>query len=318
MKKTLIVLVAIAAIGLMGWQIVQSQNAAGPMDESQIIVAQYEWNGTQKIPLAALNAMIADEPDYRRSKYESKKDKVTYLEESINEKLKRLAAADAGFDKNEELLKKVENYKHTLMIERLTEIEVDEKISVTDAELRAYYEVHKDEFVQKAKARATSISLTDEDFAYEVLEQIKGGKDIIDMAEELSRKGKLALPGPNPTDPSDTAFFTRNAYPHWQEFVDAVFEAEIGEIPDRVFEVEIEDETYYVFFRKEEYKPKRQQPFEEVKENIEWDVAKEKKRERLKEWVEGIIRKGKIKVYPDRIPVPPPAEEDAKKEKSEE
>ena len=38
MRKILIIFVVTAAIGLSSWQIVQSQDVAGPMDESQIIV----------------------------------------------------------------------------------------------------------------------------------------------------------------------------------------------------------------------------------------------------------------------------------------
>ena len=90
------VLGVIAAIGLTGRQTVQSQGTAVPVDEGQIIVAQYEWDGTHQISLAALKAAIGELSKYRQENYASKKGQTEYLEELINEKLKFLAAIAAG------------------------------------------------------------------------------------------------------------------------------------------------------------------------------------------------------------------------------
>ncbi|MCZ6676943.1 MAG: peptidyl-prolyl cis-trans isomerase [Candidatus Poribacteria bacterium] len=316
MKRKFLVFVAIAAAALISWQIVQSQEAAGPMDESQVIVAQYEWNGVHQISLADLNAAIKDLPRYRRTKYQTKKGKTTYLEELINEKLKLLAAIEQGFDKDEGFHKNREEYKHQLMIERLTEMEVDEKVSVTEEDFQQYYEENKDTYIEKAKVRATCITVTDEELAHETLEQIKGGKDILEMAKELSAQGKLAGPGSNPDEPGNTGLFSRDASIKAQDFTDAVFEMELGETTEHVFELDIDEQTYYMIFRKEEHKPERQKLFEEVKSRVEYPVKREKKRQRITEWVAGVTAQGKLKTYPERIPEPPP-EEDVQEEQSE-
>ena len=188
MKKILIIFVVTAAIGLSSWQIVQSQDVAGPMDDSQIIVARYEWNGIHEISLATLNAEIAALPEHKQKGYQSKAGKLIFLEDLINQKLILLAAAEAGFDKNEEFLKKADDYKHQLMVERLTEIEVDEKIAITEEALRQYYEENKDNYVDEEKVRATCITLFDKELAQTTLEEIQAGKDILDAVKELCGK----------------------------------------------------------------------------------------------------------------------------------
>ena len=311
MQKMLMVLGVIAAIGLTGRQTVQSQGTAGPVDEGQIIVAQYEWDGTHQISLAALKAAIGELSKYRQENYASKEGQTEYLEELIDEKLKFLAAIEKGLDTDEALLNAVEKYEHQLMIKRLAEIEVDEKISYTEAELKGYYEAHKAEHVAEEQVRASVICLTDRDRAQEALAEIQGGKDIIEVAKELSENGELTGPGSSKNAPGTTRPFTRSVYSSWQNFVDAVFEQEIAEMTEAVFKIEIGEQTYYMIFRKEEHIPERQKFFDEVKADIEWKVESEKKPRRFTEWLEEVSRAGNLKTYPDRIPEPSPEEDTA-------
>ena len=315
MKKTITVFVIVAMTCLLTWRFVQSDGHEQPeaaIDESQVILVEYKWNGeSHQISLADLNAAISELPVYRQQNYKSRADKAEYLEELIEEKLKILRAADEGFDTLPEHLKKLEDYTHQLMVEKLTEAEVDNKIAHTDEELMAHYQANLSEYVEDAKVRAICITLDDEDFANETLDAIKAGKDIIEMAKELSEAGKLANgPGSSdPDNPGNTYFFTKSASPRWAEFIEAVFEQEIGEMTDVLFETDVNDETFYLIFRKEEHHPDRQQEFDEVKSDIQRTVEREKKRSRINEWVTQITEKGKLKTYPENIPEPPKPEE---------
>ena len=321
MKKTIAIFVMVTVTCLLTWRFVQSDSHEQPMaamDESKIILAEYKWNGKPyQISLADLNAAISELPIYRQQNYETREDKAEYLEELIDERLQILRAADDGFDSLAEHVKKLEDYTHQLMVEKLTEAEVDAKILVTDEDLMAYYQANLSEYIEEAKARATCITLDDEDFANETLDAIKAGKDIVEMAKELSESGKLANgPGTNQDDPGNTYMFTKAASPRWAEFTEAVFEQEIGEMTDALFEVDVNDETFYLIFRKEEHHPDRQQEFDEVKSDVQRTVEREKKRARISEWVTEITEKGKLKTYPENIPEPPKMEE-AETEESE-
>ena len=323
MKKTITIFVIVIMTCLLTWRFVQSdghEQSMPAVDESQVILAAYKWNDkSYEISLADLNAAIAELPVYRQQNYENREDKAEYLEELIEERLKILRATDEGFDTLPEHLKKLEDYTHQLMVEKLTEAEVDAKVVYTDEELMAYYQENLSEYIEDAKVRATCISLDDEDLAYETLDAIKAGKDIVEMAKELSEVGKLASgPGTNRDDPGNTYFFSKAASARWSEFIEAAFALEVGEMTDAVFETEVNDAVFYLIFRKEEHQPDRQQEFEEVKDDIVRTIEREKKRERINEWVEEISERGKLKTYPENIPEPPQPEEEAETEASDE
>ena len=322
MKKTITILLIIAVSCLLTWTFVQSDSHEQPeatIDEHQVILVEYKWNGEPyQISLADLNAAIAELPVYRQQNYKTRADKAEYLEELIEERLKIHRAIDDGFDKLSEHLKKLEDYTHQLMIEKLTEMEVDEKVNHTDDDLMAHYQANLSAYIEDEKVRATCITLDDEDLANETLDAIIAGKDIVEMAKELSEAGKLANgPGSSdPEDPGNTYFFTKSASARWTEFIEAVFQQEVGDMTEAVFEIDVNEETFYLIFRKEEHQPERQKEFDEVKGDIERTVKRDKKRERINEWVTEITNRGKLKTYPDNIPEPPQPEE-AESETSE-
>lgn len=313
MKKTLSVLVVIAAICLTAWRVVHSQDldsSTDSVDDTQITVAEYNWEGNAKqISLADLKAAIEKLPPHRQEKYDNRKSKAEYLDELIAEKLKLLSAIAREFDKDEEFLKKAEDYKHQLMVERLTENEVDNKISYTEEDIKQHYETNKDEYIEEPKVQATCIATLDEDRAHEVLEMIKGGKDIAAAAKELWEVGELEGPGVNEEEPGRTRFFSRDEANEWKELIDTLFDMEIGEMTQEVFETEVRDKTYFMIFSKRDHRPERQKELDEVRNRVERQVEREKKRQRITEWVKAFTTEGKLKTFPERIPEPLPDEE---------
>ncbi len=322
MKKTITIFMIVAVSCLLTWTFVQSDSHEQPesaIDESQVILVEYKWNGEPyQISLADLNAAIAELPVYRQQNYKTQADKAEYLEELIEERLKIHRAIDDGFDKLPEHLKKLEDYTNQLMVEKLTEMEVDEKVSYKDEDLMAHYQANLSEYIENEKVRAICITLDDEDLANETLDAIIGGKDITEMAKELSEADKLANgPGTNPDDPGNTYYFTKSASPRWAEFIEAAFQQEVGDMTDTVFEIDVSDETFYLIFRKEEHQPERQKEFEEVRRDVERTVERTKKRERINAWVTEISDRGKLKTYPENIPEPPQPEESESEESQE-
>ncbi len=319
MKKTLLMSVMILAVCFCSWQIAFSHGGdsdhevADEVDESKVSIAEYSWNGEQfAVSLADLNAKIEDLSSYRQRKLRARESKEEFLTELIEDKLKILAAAEKRYDEDLEHLEQCEDYKHQLMVERISEAEVDEKINVTEEELMQYYEEHKSEstYIEEARCKATCISVIDKELAQTTFDEIKAGKDILEAAKELAEKNKLKGPGAGTRSPGNTGNFTKDVAPSWQPFIDAVFEQEIGEMTDTILEIEVEGTTYYLIFRKEEYKPERQKEFDEVRERIQRRVEREKKQERIKIWIEEISAASKLKTFPDLIPEPPADETD--------
>ena len=302
MKKTSTAFIVFLAIGLIACRVYRLADAMAGVHDSQVILAQYEWDNVQfHISLADLKSAIEKLPKTRRDDLISKNSRAEYLEELTNEKLKVLDAIGRNLDTDASLLKSVEEYQQQRMVQRLIEIEVDEKVSYTEAELKAYYEAHKEDYVAKAESHATCISLTSRHRAQEVLDEIKNGKDMAELAAELSRKGELRGPGDTESDPGKTRLFAQTDYPRWRKFADAVFALEIGEMTKEVFEIEVNNVVYYMIFRKDAYIPERQMPYDEVKAEIEQRVKDQKKRQRFTQWMSAVREDARFVTYPDRL-----------------
>ena len=305
MEKKSTASIVIFAIALIASLICQLAHADEAMNENQIEVARYEWDGVHyRISLADLKSAIQKLPRHRRDGIVSKERQAEYLDELADEKLMVLEAINRRLDTDASLLKSVEDYQQQQMVRRLIEIEVDEKTAYTEADLETHYQAHRDAYWAKAETHATCISLPSRHRAQEALDQIKNGKDIAELAAELSRKGELKGPGETESDPGKTRLFDQTDYPRWGKFADAVFALEIGEMTKEVFEIEVSNIAYYMIFRKDAYIPKRHKHYDEVKDEVERKVREEKKRLRFGQWMSAVRHDAKFVTYPDRLPHP--------------
>lgn len=296
-------LLAFLTLGFIVYRSFWLTYAVADTPDSQIIVAQYGWDDNKHhISLADLKSAIDKLPRNRSDDLKSRERRVEYLQEFLDEKLKILDAISRKLDTDATLLKSVEEYQGQRMVQRLIEIEVDEKISYTDQELRAYYETHKNDYWAKAESHATCISLPSNRRAQQVLDQIKNGRDIKELAVELSRNGELRGPGDTESDPGKTRLFAQTDYPRWRKFVDAVFALEIGEMTRKVFEIEVSNVTYFMIFRKDAFIPERQKSYDVVREEIEQRVEDRKKRRRFAQWMSAARESARFVIYSDHLP----------------
>ena len=228
-------------------------------------------------------------------------------------------ARDQKLNEDPEILKKVQDYLHELMVKRITTQEVDDKLVLAEQDYLDYYESHKEDYVRPAQVRLMCITVTDKVRSDETYAQIKEGRDIVELAQELSDKGELVGPGANPASPGDTDYISRESFPAGTEpFLDAAFAAEIGTLHDGVIEVDVQGQKYYMIFRKDEARDAYQKPFEEedVRSNVERKVEREKRQALMDEWIRQLREQAEVQTYVDRIPEAP-AEEEPTAEESE-
>ena len=269
------------------------------------VIAEFEWNGKHHITLEEMMQEISELPEYKQRQYQDKSGLETYMLLMAESRLILNLARDQKLNEDVEILKKVQDYLHELMVKKITTQEVDDKLVLTEDDYLAYYEANKADFVRPAQVRLLCITLIDGERADEVSAEIKAGKDIAEMAQELSDRGELVGPGANASSPGDTDYFGRDAYPPGTEaFLDAAFAAEIGTLHDDVIEVEVQGQKYYMMFRKDEARDEYQKPFEDedVRKTIERKVEREKREALLMAWVQQLRERAEVKTYIDRIP----------------
>ncbi len=282
------------------------------------VIATYEWEGKpHHITLEEMQQEISELPEYKQRQYQDKEGLETYMLLMAESRLILSLARDQKLNEDPEILKKVQDYLHELMVKRVTVQEVDDKLALTEDDYLRYYEAHKEDYVRPAQVRLLCITLTDGARADEVFAEIKAGRDIAEVAQELSDRGELVGPGANPASPGDTDYIGRGAFPEGTElFIDAAFAADIGELHDGVIGVAVGSQKYFMMFRKDEARDAYQKPFEEedVRKNVVRKVEREKRNALLKEWVAQLRARAEVKTYTDRIPE---AEPEAEAEPSE-
>ena len=284
------------------------------------VIAEYEWNGKKRITLEEMMQEISELPEYKQRQYQDKEGLETYMLLMAESRLILGLARDRGLNEDPEILKKVQDYLHELMVKKITAQEVDDKLALSEADYMAYYEAHKEEYVRPAQVRLLCITLIDKARADETFAQIEAGKDISELAQELSDRGELVGPGANPAAPGDTDYFSRDAYPPGTEpFLDAAFAAEIGQVHDGVIEVEVQGQKYYMMFRKDEARDTFQKPLddEDVRRSVERKADREKREALMQEWINQLREHAEVKTYIDRIPEAEPEETSAETEPEE-
>ncbi len=276
------------------------------------VIAEFEWDGKHHITLEEMMAEIDELPDYKKRQYKEKQELEEYMTLMAESRLILCLAKDQKLDEDAEILEKVHDYLHELMVDKLTELEVDQQLTTTEEDFRLYFEENKDRFVEPEQVRGIAIAVANKARAEEVLQQIKDGKDIVEVSKELIDRGEMEGPGSNPADPGATGFFSRHSYPEEaQPFVKVAFDLEVGQTSDEIIVIEF-GRPYYMIFRKDEHKQERQQELEEeyVRRNVERAVERDKRKQLMQAWIEQLRERAKVKTYIDRIPEAP-KEDDA-------
>ncbi|MCY3553411.1 MAG: peptidyl-prolyl cis-trans isomerase [Candidatus Poribacteria bacterium] len=269
------------------------------------VIAEFDWNGKQRITLEEMMQEISELPEYKQRQYQDKEGLETYMLLMAESRLILNLARDEKLNEDAEILKKVQDYLHELMVKRITTQEVDDKLTLSEDDYIQHYETHKGDYVRPEQVRLSCITLLDKERADETFAQIKGGKDILEAAQELSDRGELVGPGANPATPGDTNYIGRDSFPTGTEpFLDAAFAAEIGKLHDGVIEVDVQGQKYYMIFRKDEARDEYQKPFddEDVRKSVERKAEREKRQQLMDDWIRQLRERAEVKTYIDRIP----------------
>ena len=283
------------------------------------VIAEFEWNGTHHITLEEMLQEISELSTYKQQQYqEAEGGFEEYMNLMAESRLILCLAKDRKLDEDSEVLKKVQDYYHELLVDRITEVEVDQKLKPAEEDYQLYYEENKEDYVDPERVRLTCITLTNEERAKEVFQRIKDGEDIAALAVELSANGELIGPGSNNEIPGDTDFFDNTTYSQRAKpFSDAAFGFEVGQMNEEILYIDLDGENYYLIFRKEEAQPERQRTLDEpsVRRNVERHVGNQKREELMTDWLIQLHEQAKVKTFADRIPdTPEEVEEEAESE----
>ncbi|KPK40387.1 MAG: hypothetical protein AMJ78_07260 [Omnitrophica WOR_2 bacterium SM23_29] len=182
-------------------------------------------------------------------------------------------------------------YKEQIMMHKLVNYEIRERIVVTPSEVTEYYAKHTDEFKAPESVRLKNIVFRFEEGNTESLVRqkaddacrlIKEGRDFSDVARQYSQGG-------NAQEGGELGFIGKGQMR--KEFDEAVFKLEAGEMSSPIKA----QEGYYIF-KVEEKRESYIRPLSEVSVDVENLIFQEKAKKRYKEWLDRLKRDAFIQI----------------------
>jgi peptidyl-prolyl cis-trans isomerase C len=143
------------------------------INDRVITLAEFEQEMEQLPP--SLKALVVTDKGRRE-----------FLQKLIERELLLQEGVKKGFDKDEEILRKAEQFKQGLIIEALTEKLCAGKDEVSDKEVEAYYRGNKAQFFLGERVRVRHIMVKTLPEAQEIKDRLNRGEDFITLAKQYS------------------------------------------------------------------------------------------------------------------------------------
>ncbi len=172
--------------------------------------------------------------------------------------------------------------REDLIIKKALTSIVDSQINIPDAELKKYYNTHREEFDRKEEARVRQIVVAKEEEAEGIRKELVSGADFAKLAQEKSLTPDKAKGG-------DLGFFAKGG--SMPEDFDVVFTLKVSEISKVI-------KTPYGFhiFKVEEKRPARKISYIDAVSEIKAILMQEKRETRYREWLAELRTKKGVKI----------------------
>ena len=252
-----------------------------------------------------LDNLIAYELLYQESKKKNVKVADAAVDERIGE-LKKQYPDEAEFNKmlsSSELTEAdLKSYmKRGMAIEQLVDKEIVQKITVSDKEVKDYYDSNPERFKQPEQVRASHILIKIDPEADES-QKAEARKQIETIQKEVKKGGDFAALAkehsgcPSSTKGGDLGYFARGQMV--KPFEDAAFALEPGQVSDIV-----ETQFGYHLIKVTDKKPPSTVSFDQVKGKIAESLKQQQVREKVLAYVKELRGKAKVEIFPGEEPV---------------
>ena len=253
--------------------------------------------GDRKITLSEFNKMLGYLDSEKQKLIEKNPQlKENLLQQYIQGIVISKLAKKKGFDKNLELKEQLEMITDNYIAIEYLKKEVANKVEVSEEDIKAYYESHKDEFKTPEMVRSRHIliktdpSASDNDKknakekAEDILKKIKSGEDFAKLASDISDDTGSKPKG------GELGFFPKGRMV--KSFEDAAFSLNPGEVSEIV-----ETQFGYHIIKVEEKKEPGMEPFDTAKEKIKQKLLQERTKTKVTEFIEKAMKEANIEVH---------------------
>lgn len=222
-------------------------------------------------------------PAYYRDMVEGNKKR--FLDETIVEMMFYEEAIRQGLDNDKEVKEILREAKKKVLIAKLIQREVDNKIKIEDGEARKYYEDHKSEYKAPEMWRASHILVSTEAEAKEIQDSISNGASFEELAKEKSMDATATRGG-------DVGYFRKGQLvPEFEEAALGLNPGELGPI--------VHSQFGYHVLKLTGKKDSDIEPYEKVKARVYEELKKEKRAELFEKLVMDLKNKYRVELEGD-------------------
>lgn len=252
--------------------------------------------GSTPITLGEFADRLADQSPYLRARYNSPERRREFLENLIRFELLASESSRRGYDR----LPEVDRTRKQVMIQRLMKREFEDRVKlsdISDADMRRYYEQHRDEYHKPEQVRAAHILFSDRALGERVLAEVtKAPADL-----RLFRERTIAHTQDAETRDrgGDLRFFSRPNERQADEpevpaeVAEAAFSiTKIGEISPRL----VKSSRGWHIVKLTGKRAKLDRSFEEVRRQIQNRLWRERRQQSIDDFIARLRREANVQV----------------------
>lgn len=206
-----------------------------------------------------------------------------YVEEYAHKEMIYREALKQGIDKDPEVRRLVAAAEKTIVTQRMLDKTLADKVRVTDADLKKYFEAHKDEFTAEDQLTLAHIQFDSLKAAQEAAARLARGEDFSKLAQTLSTdpmsKDKGGLLGT----------VERSKAP--PEFIEALATMKKGEVS-----APIKTQHGYHLVKLLDVQPGKLVAFEGVRDPLRRFLAQEKQHQALEAYIASLKKAYKVEL----------------------
>ena len=251
--------------------------------------------GSDKVYLEDINESFDNLPDWMRKQFEGKEAKAQFAKKYVADELFFRKALKLELDKDADIRKKVKMSQRELMVNRVVESELKEKIKIEEDDLKNYFDAHKADYEQKEAVKVSMIEAVSSEAAEKIIKELKGGRDFSAYAKEISLHKNTAKDG--------------GSFPDWvrkgeddlgigspEAVSKALFNAKKGETTQPV-QV---GESWFIF-RIDDTRPGKAVTYDEVKDRVKNDYSMQKLKSTYKALLDQILKTSDVKLHLEAV-----------------
>jgi peptidyl-prolyl cis-trans isomerase C len=235
------------------------------------------------VTVGDFKAKIARMPAYYQSVVE--KNKKRYMDELILEMLLYEEAVRQGVDRGKDIQEIINEAKKKIVIAKLIKNEVEDKVTVSEDEMKKFYELNKNQFKASEMWRASHILVSDESQARAIQDQLSKGANFEDLARSKSTDATASRGG-------DIGYFRLGQVV--PDFEKACANLSVGQTSDVVH-----TQFGYHIIKLTDKKEGGIQSYEESKEVIDSSLRRKKRTELFNKLVASMKAKYNVEIKED-------------------